>query len=154
MLKTLLQHGCCYLVRYLRVIDLVSFFHWHPKWPSEIRVPKLDLQIKGFGFHLAYLLCGKAVKSLMSSLQQGIRNSKSNPFVNMNHFLFQVNQLMSILILLLPKWRKPWRWIEIQSELGDLNRAMLLQNSGTQRASDTAQSSMMGRSARQAHIDF
>lgn len=31
------------------MIDLVSFFHWHPKWPSETPAPKPDLQIKGSG---------------------------------------------------------------------------------------------------------
>lgn len=69
------------LVSFLRLIDfLVSSYHihWQPELPSETLVPKLDFQRNGPCFHLAYLPCGKAVQSLMSSREQGIRKTANS----------------------------------------------------------------------------
>lgn len=90
------KHWCnmivsIWLVSFLRLIDfLVSLYRirWQPESPSETLVPKLDFQRKGPGFHPAYLPCGNAVQSLLSSQEQGVRKQQIQSFCHHELFPF------------------------------------------------------------------
>ena len=135
-----LKHCCnviasTWLVAFLRLIDfLVSLYRirWQPELPSETLVPKLNFQRKGPGFHLAYLPCGKAVHSLMSSREQGIKKQQIQSFCHHELLFSFPGEAVDGHPDPPPAQMNKATALNPDSEwTGDLFPAMLLQNTGT-----------------------